>query len=75
MPPYRIGSVFLLIKFICNPGNTHLFVVMFLRGRERDVCCWPQSPGGHVSGEGPGDEMTCRSTFHRFVNVVLSVVL
>ena len=35
MPPYRIGNVFRLIKFTCNPGNTHLFVVLFLRGRER----------------------------------------
>lgn len=67
----------MLIKFTCNPGNTHLFVVLFLRGRERerDVCFWPQSPGGHVSGEGPGDEMNCRSTCHHFVNVVLSVDL
>lgn len=35
MPPYRIGNVFMLIKFTCNPGNTHLFVVLFLRVRER----------------------------------------
>ena len=34
MPPYRIGNVFMLIKFTCN-GNTHLFVVFFLRERER----------------------------------------
>lgn len=36
MPPYRIGNVFMLIKFTCNPSNTHLFVVLFLRGRERE---------------------------------------
>ena len=37
MPPYRIGNVFMLIKFTCNPGNTHLFVVLFLREREREL--------------------------------------
>lgn len=50
MPPYRIGNVFMVIKFTCNPGNTHLFVVLFLRGRERDVCCWP-SPQVVMSAE------------------------
>ena len=39
MPLYRIGNVFMPIKFTCN---THLFVVLFLfcaGGGERDVCC------------------------------------
>lgn len=44
MPPYRIGNVFMLIKFTCNPGNTHLFVVLFLRGRERETFVAGSSP-------------------------------
>ena len=39
MPLYRIGNVFMPIKFTCN---THLLVVLFLfcaGGGERDVCC------------------------------------
>ena len=51
MPPYRIGSVFLLIKFICNPGNTHLFVVLFLRGRERETFVAGPSPHVVMSAE------------------------
>lgn len=51
MPPYRIGSVFLLIKFICNPGNTHLFVVLFLRGIERETFVAGPSPQVVMSAE------------------------
>ena len=43
MPPYRIGNVFMLIKFTCN-GNTHLFVVFFLRERERGTFVAGSSP-------------------------------
>lgn len=51
MPPYRIGNVFMLIKFTCNPGNTHLFVVLFLRGRERETFVASPSPQVVMSAE------------------------
>lgn len=51
MPPYRIGNVFMLIKFTCNPGNTHLFVVLFLRGRERETFVAGPSPQVVLSAE------------------------
>lgn len=51
MPPYRIGNVFMLIKFTCNPGNTHLFVVLFLRERERETFVAGSSPQVVMSAE------------------------
>lgn len=51
MPPYRIGNVFMLIKFTCNPSNTHLFVVLFLRGRERETFVAGSSPQVVMSAE------------------------
>ena len=48
MPPYRIGNVFMLIKFTCNPGNTHLFMVLFLRERERERETFVAAPSPQV---------------------------
>ena len=63
MLPYRVGNVFMPIKFKKLLRHPLICGAVFAGEgeRERGVCCWPQSLGGHVSGEGPGDEI-CQST-------------